>query len=115
MIASSTVLLTASILTATFLPSNQEAPSLHSHQYPKPTGPIQQMTATLSAILINHHPDSINEPGVTSTLCYPNRQDCRSRRLFHPLSCSPPPSLQQIFSHPIRRIHLSTDVNIQRL
>ncbi|GFV45682.1 hypothetical protein TNCV_1915011 [Trichonephila clavipes] len=26
------------------------------------------------AILINHHPKSINESGVTSTRCYPNRQ-----------------------------------------
>ncbi|GFT27902.1 hypothetical protein TNCV_11031 [Trichonephila clavipes] len=59
---------------------------------PEPAGPIQQMTASSPSLLINHHPDSINEPEVTSTRCYPNRQDCRSRRLRHPLPCSPPPS-----------------------
>ncbi|GFY63172.1 hypothetical protein TNIN_250201 [Trichonephila inaurata madagascariensis] len=58
----------------------------------EPAGPIQQMTESSPVILINHHPDSINESGVTSTRCYPNRQDCRSRRLRHPLSCSPPSS-----------------------
>ncbi|GFS70173.1 hypothetical protein TNCV_2200031 [Trichonephila clavipes] len=82
---------------------------------PEPAGPIQQMTASSPAILINHHPDSINESGVTSTHCYPNRQDCRSRRLRHPLPCSPPPSEQQLFSHPTRRLHLPTDVKIQGL
>ncbi|GFU76551.1 hypothetical protein TNCV_1940391 [Trichonephila clavipes] len=58
---------------------------------PELAGPIQQLTASSSAILINHHPDSINESGVTSTRCYPNRQDCRSRLLHQPLPCSPPP------------------------
>ncbi|GFY77698.1 hypothetical protein TNIN_296641 [Trichonephila inaurata madagascariensis] len=59
---------------------------------PEPAGPIQQMTASTLAILINHHPDSINESGVTSTRSYPNRQDCRSRRYRLPLPCSPQPS-----------------------
>ncbi|GFY15023.1 hypothetical protein TNCV_4492761 [Trichonephila clavipes] len=47
---------------------------------PEPAGPIQQMTASSPAILINHYPDSINESGVTSTRCNPNCQDYRSRR-----------------------------------
>ncbi|GFW71997.1 RNA-directed DNA polymerase from mobile element jockey [Trichonephila clavipes] len=65
-------------------------------------GPIQQMTASFPAILVNHqsdsstspddciipchphlsHPDStasITKSGVNSTRCYPDRQDCRSR------------------------------------
>ncbi|GFY37974.1 hypothetical protein TNIN_458351 [Trichonephila inaurata madagascariensis] len=45
---------------------------------PEPAGPIQQMTASSPAILMNRHPDSINESGVTSTRCYPNRQECRA-------------------------------------
>ncbi|GFV73336.1 hypothetical protein TNCV_2898371 [Trichonephila clavipes] len=32
------------------------------------------MTASSPAILINHHPASINGSGVTSTRCNPNRQ-----------------------------------------
>ncbi|GFU17253.1 hypothetical protein TNCV_1854741 [Trichonephila clavipes] len=76
------------------------------------------MTASYPAILINHQSDStapINESGVTTTRCYSNRHDCRSRRLRHPLLCSPPPSQQQLCSHPIRRLHFPTDVNIKGL
>ncbi|GFY60069.1 hypothetical protein TNIN_171831 [Trichonephila inaurata madagascariensis] len=70
------------------------------------------MTASSPAILINHHPDSINESGVTSTRCYPNRQDCRKRRLRHPLPCSPTPHatflLNQEAPSPHRRQNIRT-------
>ncbi|GFV18308.1 hypothetical protein TNCV_2990381 [Trichonephila clavipes] len=52
---------------------------------PEPEGPTQQMTASSPAILINHPPESINESGVTSTRCYPIRQEAPSpHRRQHP-------------------------------
>ncbi|GFY76879.1 hypothetical protein TNIN_76331 [Trichonephila inaurata madagascariensis] len=48
------------------------------------------MTASFPAILINHHPDSINESESPQPV-YPNRQDCKKKRLAPPLPRSPPP------------------------
>ncbi|GFU36973.1 hypothetical protein TNCV_1592731 [Trichonephila clavipes] len=78
------------------LQKTKENCSFYTHPLPfEPEGPIQQMTASSPDILINHQSGStasFNESGVTSTRYYPNHEDCRSRRLSHPLPCSPPPS-----------------------